>query len=116
MAADMVVVLAAAIPLAAVVPMEGGGTKVGVVMAAPTMAVADIMADATTTRHATMGADSVSAYIQRPAMVTPRRSAILQASTTKVAIGITILVVPRYRHMATKRTITDGRVRAYLRG
>ena len=90
MAADMVVVLAAAIPLAAVVPMEGGGTKVGVVMAAPTMAVADIMADATTTPRAIMAAASVLASM-------PRRSAIHRAFTTKAATGITILAAP-FRH------------------
>ena len=95
MAADMVVVLAAAIPLAAVVPMEGGGTKVGVVMAAPTMAAADIMADATTTPRAIMAAASVLVSMPRPAMDTPRRSATHRAFMTKAAIGITILVAPQ---------------------
>jgi hypothetical protein len=81
--------------------MKAGGTRVGVGTVALTMVAADITADATTTAHATTAA-LVSASIQRPAMDTQRRSAILQDSLMKAAIGIIMRVVLYSPHPATK--------------
>ena len=59
---------------------------------APSMVAEDMREDAVTMVRATMAGASVSAYTRRPATDTLRRPAILQASTTKAAIGIIILV------------------------
>ena len=92
--ADMAVVSAAAIPTAAADRMWDTVTTEGTASAGAFMAAADTMADTFITARATMAAASVLASMPRPAMDTPRRSAIHRASTTKAAIGIITVVAP----------------------
>ena len=101
-------------PSAAAVPMVGAVTTVAVAtaedaaMVVPTMAVADIMADAIITRRVITVEASVLASMLRPAMDTHRRFAALQASTTKAAIGIFTLVALRSRTAIKHRSLMEG--------
>ena len=98
-------VSAAAMPTAAEDDVRGTVTMEDTATAGASMAAEDIMADAVTTARATMAAASVLASMPRPAMDTPRRSAIHRASTTKAAIGI-ITVVATPHHTLIKLLIT----------